>query len=212
MKEIYIIGIGRNSVNLIELAIDCGYRIKGLIHYDNSKNGEIYFGYTIIGSFDEFLNKDFVNGKNFCLSMGNIEIKQDLYFKINSLGGHLPTLIHPSCFISKFCHIGKGVQVLPHSIIEADTTIGDDTVVTVNTVIAHNVIIGAHNLISGNVMVGAYCKIGDRNHIGQGSVIVSGKVRSIGNNCILGAGSVLLKDMPDNSIFVGNPARYLKSN
>lgn len=209
-NDIYILGIGRNSINIIELALDCGFNIKGLIHYNKERNNEIVKGFPIIGSFDEIMTSDFIRNKSFALSMGDLRIKKDLFYKIISLGGKIPTLIHPTCYISRYSKISSGVQILPHSIVEGDTIIEENTSITVNTVIAHNVEVGAHNLISGNVMVGAYCNIGALTHIGQGSVIVSGKVSSIGNNCILGAGSVLLTDMPKNSIYVGNPARFLK--
>lgn len=95
-------------------------------------------------------------------------------------------------------------------IVEGDVEVGDDTSLTVNTVIAHSVKIGPHNLISGNVMIGAYASIGTYNHIGQGSVVVSGKVGHIGDNCILGAGAVLVSDMDSNCVFKGNPAKFLR--
>lgn len=212
MSEIYILGIGRNSINILELAIDCGFTIGGLYHFDSSKTGEDYFGFQIKGSFDDILRTGNIKNKNFALSMGNVEIKASLYNEIKERGGVLPTLIHPSCFISRYAKIEEGVQLLPHCVVEGDSFIGYDTAITVNSVIAHSVHIGNHNLISGNVMIGAYCNIGNFTHIGQGSVVVSGKADKIGDHCILGAGSVLLTEMPDTTVFAGNPAKFLRYN
>ena len=209
-KEIYILGIGHNSITIIDLCQDCGYTIKGLIHYNEDRTGELFFGHKIIGSFKEFLSSEFCKGKNFALSMGNMQIKSSLFKKILELGGNVPTLIHPSSYISLNSKIGKGVQIMQQCIVEGDVIIEDDTSITVNTVIAHSVKIGKHNLISGNVMVGAYAEIGQYNHIGQGSVIVSGKVDYIRNNCILGAGAVLISNMDSNCVFIGNPAKFLR--
>ena len=47
-------------------------------------------------------------------------------------------------------------------------------------------------------------------HIGLGAQIVQGVV--IGENAIIGAGAVILKDVPDNAVMVGNPAKVLKIN
>ena len=50
--------------------------------------------------------------------------------------------------------------------------------------------------------------IGDRSFIGTGTII--SKDVKIGENCIIGAGSVITKDIPDNEIWAGNPAHFIK--
>lgn len=56
---------------------------------------------------------------------------------------------------------------------------------------------------------GKEIKIGNDVWIGGGSIVLPGV--TIGNNCVIGAGSVVTKDIPDNSMAVGNPARVIKS-
>jgi len=51
--------------------------------------------------------------------------------------------------------------------------------------------------------------VGNNVHIGPDTVIMPGC--SIGNNCIIGVGSIVTKDIPDNSIAVGVPAKVIKS-
>lgn len=211
-KVVHILGIGRNTVTVMDLLEDCGYRIGSLLHYDHCRIGESYFGHEICGCFEDVLQKDSLEGELFALSMGNLQIRSSIFRRILDKGGIVPTLIHPSCQISRRASVGTGVQVLPGSIIQGDSSVGDNTVITVNTVIAHSAHVGSHCLVSGNVMLGAYSHTGDYTHIGQGSTIVSGKVQRVGSNCILGAGSVLISDMPDNTVYVGNPARFLKNN
>jgi len=209
---VFILGIGRNTVTIMDLVEDCGYYIKGLLHYNHDRIGERYFGVEIVGCFEDYLSCPTLEGIKFVLSMGNLSIRSRIYNRIISKNGVVPKLIHPSCEISKRAVIGNGVQIMPNSIVQGDSSVGSNTVVTVNSVIAHSSHIGSNCLISGNVMVGAYCNISNNTHIGQGSTIVSGKVSNIGQQCILGAGSVLIFDMPDNSVFVGNPAHYIKNN
>ena len=45
-------------------------------------------------------------------------------------------------------------------------------------------------------------------HLFGGGVILLANIK-IGQNCIIGAGSVVTKDIPDNSIAVGNPAKVI---
>lgn len=56
----------------------------------------------------------------------------------------------------------------------------------------------------------AHTYIGNQTFIGANSIVLPGI--KVGNNCIVGSGSVVTKDVPDNSVAVGNPARIIKSN
>ena len=55
----------------------------------------------------------------------------------------------------------------------------------------------------------ARVNIGDNVYIGTGAFILPGV--TIGNNCIIGAGSIVSKDIPDNSVAAGVPAKIIKS-
>lgn len=87
-------------------------------------------------------------------------------------------------------------------------TIGD------NVTITPNVKILAHDASPSSVGALNYAKvgrvdIGNNVFIGYGSIILCNT--KIGNNVVIGAGSVVNKDIPDNSVFAGNPATYVCS-
>ena len=52
--------------------------------------------------------------------------------------------------------------------------------------------------------------VGDGSFIAAGSMILKGV--HIGSNCVVGAGSIVISDIPDNQIWAGNPARYIREN
>ncbi len=76
--------------------------------------------------------------------------------------------------------------------------------------VGHGAKIGKHCLIVAGVVVGGSCEIGDYTFIGM-NVSIKNKIK-IGKNCIIGAGAVVLKDVEDNSVMVGNPAKFLRTN
>ena len=98
---------------------------------------------------------------------------------------------------SKFWHYGLGCVALQ------TLHIGK------NCKIFQNVTFG--NAFSNNhpkEVGGGYCSIGDNCMIGAGAVIL-GDIR-IGNNVRIGANAVVTHDIPDNSVAVGVPARYIR--
>ncbi len=91
-----------------------------------------------------------------------------------------------------------------------NTFIGEGTKIDYNCHIAHNVNIGKHCLIIAGTILGGSVTIGNNCYLGIGCMIKN-KV-TIGNNVTIGMGAVVLKDVPDNYVMVGNPAKFLRND
>ena len=85
-KQIYILGIGHNTPVFMDLALDCGYHIAGLYHYNDERMGEINYGYKVLGSFNDLFQQE-VCQKNFLLTMGDIQIRKILCEQLLKRGG-----------------------------------------------------------------------------------------------------------------------------
>lgn len=125
---------------------------------------------------------------------------------------------------NEYCH-GKFHQKLNSSLTIGDNfnatrnltiqccnsiTIGDNVLVASNVFIAdyNHGIINPENYYINNELVVKHVSISDGVWIGQGSYILPGV--NIGKYSIIGAGSVVTKDIPDYSMAVGNPAKIIK--
>ena len=211
MKEIYALGIGHNTPVLLELAENCGYSIMGLYHYDDSRTGEFDHGFKILGSFDDLFSKKNLDGMNFLLTMGDNEIRTKLSEKIISLGGSVPSLIHPMSVISRFAKISSiGVYILPFTFVQADSCIGKNTILLSHVNISHTTTIGNSCFIAGGATIGAYTVMEDYVFIGQGALSISGKVSCIGEHSYIGARALLTKDVNRNDIITGIPGKSIK--
>lgn len=119
----------------------------------------------------------------------------------------------------KFPHIG-GV------IIEDDVEIGANTCIDRGTLdytllksnskidnlvhIAHNVIIGHNSLIIANTMIGGSTVIGDHSWVAPSATIRDGI--SVGSSSVVGLGALVTKSIPDNQVWAGFPAKFIRDN
>ena len=208
MKEIYIIGAGTYGEAMFELAEACGYNVVGFYDEDDSIINTKVMDVQVLGKFSE-LESSQISGINFIVAIGNNKIRHDIMENINIRGGLTPTLIHPTAQISKTAKIGKGVYIQMGAVIWTKAELGDYVIISPNTVIAHHTKIGHSTLVSTLSAVGAGIDIGQYCFFGIGSIVITG-VKSVGKNVMLGAGTTVTKDVGDNVLLVGSPARVIR--
>lgn len=207
-EEIYIVGAGTYGEVMYELAELLNYTVKGYYDENEDLNGKTVMGANVLGKLTELNDNDFQN-KKFIVAIGNNAVRYDLMLKINKLGGETPTLIHPSAIISPSAQIGKGVYIQANCCIWTKVEINDFSIISPSVVVAHHSKIGIACLISTNAAVGASISIKDKVFLGMGTTIVTG-VNVIGENSVVGAGAVVLKNIEKNSVYAGIPAKKIR--
>ena len=214
-EKIIIIGAGEHARMSIDNIEEQGtYQIFGLTTSIQEEIGKKIFNYEVICLDEQIVqlikeNKDI---KGYFLGVGIHSGNMKLRFNIHSVFDKVlkpVNIIHPTAIISKHCNIGTGNIIEAYTKIANGAKIGNHCIVNSFSAVNHDQIVGNNVLIAGNVSM-AGRSIGDHTIIADGASVSFKK--SIGRNCIIGDGAVVAKDIPDNSIAYGNPARIIREN
>jgi len=118
------------------------------------------------------------------------------------------SIIHPFSSVSSTAILQNGVVVNPGSILAPYCRLGNFVSVNRNVTIGHHTQIGDYSTINPGTNIAGHCTIGENVTIGMGSIIID-KIK-IGCNSIIGAGSLITKDVPENVLMYGSPAKIIK--
>lgn len=213
MKDIVIIGAGDFGKEIAWLIEDINirnkvYNILGYIDDNKELIGKDLNGYRVLGNV-EYLNKIAMAKKlGGVISVQNSSVKSDLASKIGNV--EWTTLIHPSAIIARTVAIGNGSIIAAGNIISNNTFIGNHCLINLSCTVGHD------NRIEDYVSIMPGCNLSGFTTLKEGCFLGTGvKViphKTINANSVIGAGAVVLKDIPANCTAVGVPARPILIN
>jgi sugar O-acyltransferase (sialic acid O-acetyltransferase NeuD family) len=123
--------------------------------------------------------------------------------------GLLPlNIISNYAILDQIDKIGDGIQVMPGAVANKFSKIGDQCILNTNSTLDHECIIGDGVHIMGGASIAGRVKIGNFSIIGTNATILPDLV--IGENVYIGAGAVVTKNIIDNVVVVGAPAKTIK--
>jgi sugar O-acyltransferase (sialic acid O-acetyltransferase NeuD family) len=209
MKDLIIIGAGGFGRSIYQIATESiGYNedfvINGFID-DNINALDGFKNYPpILGKISDY--KIEVNDYFIC-SVGSVKTKKIITDLLTSKGAKFYTLIHKFSQISINAILGEGCIIARNAIIGTDATVGKHVLIQASSVIGHDSLIGDYSRIDCNVVCVGGIIVEECATIHTSSII-NHKVK-VGKNAVVGAGSFVIRKVPENVTVYGNPAKKL---
>lgn len=213
MKDVVIYGagsVGRLSEQIIR---DINqekkqYNLLGFLDDNPVKHTTLVNNLPVLGSVDWLTSqaKAFV-ALGFSSPVQKFSLIQRLK-KINHR--NFAKLIHPKAWVSKRVEIGAGSIIYPGVCIDVDVKIGSFCLLNKLCTLGHDTIVGNYATIAPGVNIGGFNQIDEGCDFGINACSIQ-KIK-IGKWATIGAGAVIIRDVPDNAVVVGNPGREIKKN
>ena len=143
------------------------------------------------------------------IGIGENAIRRRLADRFVGAGERLGSAIHPGATISATTRIADGIVVCGGAVVQPGATLGRGVIINTRASVDHDSRIGDFAHVSPGATVGAQVEIGEEALIGLGASIIAR--RRIGARTTIGAGSVVVRDIPDDVVAFGNPARIRSS-
>ncbi|WP_142688536.1 acetyltransferase [Chitinophaga polysaccharea] len=188
----YLCGAGGHAKVIIEILQSRGIPVEGL--FDSNPDIKQLWQYPVIHSSP-------LPSHEVIIAIGNNAIRKKLAEQPCRFG----TGLHQLANISPTARISEGTVVMAGATINADVVIGRHCIINTNASVDHDCILEDFVHVSPNVALCGNVVVGEGAHIGAGAVVIPGIV--IGKWAVIGAGAVVVRNIPDNTVAVGNPAR-----
>ena len=212
MKDLIIFGaggFGREVAWAVERInnVTPSWNLLGFMDDDDSVQGTKINGYPVLGKTGDVCGYPDVC---FVVAVGSSKTREKIVNNMKAANPDIKfgTVIDPTVEMSNHVTIGEGTIICAHTIITVNIEIGSHVIINLDCTIGHDTIIQDYVTLYPSVNISGITTIGHAVELGTGMQIVQGKI--VKDYSIVGAGAVVVKDIPAKCTAVGSPAKPIK--
>lgn len=209
--SVCVIGAGGHARSVIGVLRDMGCTVEGVLA-DGGVPGEVWPGIAWLGELQQagVVSQRFPKAA-WVSAVGDNYQRLRIMREIQSAcpAARFPAILHPSAVVAADVTIEEGAVVMPGAVVMAGSRLGAGSLLNTRASLDHESTLAEGASLAPGVVTGGRVCIGRRTFVGLGAMVKHG-VR-IGEDCIVGAGALVLNDLPDRVVAYGSPARVMRS-
>lgn len=198
----YLYGASGHAKVIIDSLKATGKQISGI--FDDNLEVKQLLEFQVSGPFDGIR----LGNEELIISIGLNNVRKKIVENLPETIRY-GKAIHPSAIISENATIGFGTVVMQGAVIQSSVSIGNHCIINTTASVDHDCVIEDYVHISPNATLCGAVYVGEGTQVGSGAVVIPGV--KIGKWSLVAAGAVVMKDVPDNVLVIGNPARVVKN-
>lgn len=206
MRELYIVGaggFGREVYGWLQAADDVSdWQFRGFLDDNSEALKHLDYDKGVVAPIEGFA---VTPSQLFVCGIGEISTKIKLCRPLLEQGAEFLTVVHPTAVVGRNVQLGQGVVLCPGVILTCDIRVGDMVMINCSSTVGHDATIGNWCTISAHCDLTGHTRLGQGVFMGSGARVIPGK--SVGDQAVVGAGSVVIQSVAAGQKVFGNPAR-----
>lgn len=197
MNRLVIIGAGGHGRVVADIAKLRGY--KDIVFLDDAD--------VAIASGKVLDYKKYAEDGDFIVAIGNSHIRENIQTMLESNDCNIVTLIHPNAVIGSDVLIGTGSVAIAGAVINTGARIGRGVILNTCCSVDHDTVVGDYCHISVGTHLAGHVTVGRGSFVCAGATVINNV--SICDDCVIGAGAVVVKNIEHSGTFIGVPVKEL---
>jgi sugar O-acyltransferase (sialic acid O-acetyltransferase NeuD family) len=179
--------------------------VAGFIDDGVHAESEQILGLKVVGNGDWLATQAKSVPVAVALGIGDNFARQTIAKRCIVEGIRLISAIHPCAIVAVSAQVGLGAVVMAASVINPDAQVGTGAIVNTGAIVEHDCRVGDFAHLSPNASMGGCARLGSLSWLGIGATIIHGV--NVGSSTVVGAGAIVIRDLPDEVVAMGIPAR-----
>ncbi len=207
LPKLVIWGASGHARVVADIVVRAGlYEIAGFLDdVHPERRGEPFGPARVLGGGDSLPTLRDQGVTHAIVGIGSCKARMSLSDRILEAGLELATAIHPSAVLASDVKVGPGSVIAAQAVVNPGAQLGTSVIVNTSASVDHDCSVGDFVHLAPGVRLAGDVSVGRATWVGIGSVVI--EKRRIGEDCLVGAGSVVVRDIPDGTVAYGNPAR-----
>jgi sugar O-acyltransferase (sialic acid O-acetyltransferase NeuD family) len=211
MEPILLLGGGGHAKVVADIVErQSRYRIAGITD-TNRAPASRFLDYEVIGHQDalaELVAASGVRAGIVCIGDNYLREKLALHVRAQVPDFRFVTAVHPSAVIGRDVEIGEGSVVMPGCVVNVECRIGRFCILNTHSTLDHCSVMGDFSSLAPGATTGGDCILGRYSALALKATLLD-RV-SVGENVVIGAGSLVTRNTDDHVLMVGSPARVIR--
>ena len=208
-----VVFLGANNPETIrEISIQkracSNFEVVGFLDNDTNKIGKPFYGFPVLGNLKSCSTMDLETVRFLNLITRDCPTRLATSREVAEEGGVFTNFVHPNVNLD-MVSLGIGIYIQENVVLQANVKIGNNTAINANSIVSHETKLGNTVFLAPGCHLAGCITVEDGVFIGVGAIVMPRL--KIGKWSVIGAGSVVIRDVPPYSIVAGNPAKIVRT-